>query len=68
MSNTIKRGDLVSWRLGMLGDHYYPRRFGVVVEKTTIVGHRVKQNAYRVIDSSNAYRVIPARYITKECG
>lgn len=67
MTDTIKRGDLVSWRLGMLGDYYYPRHFGVTVEKIT-VGYHVKQTAYRVIDSENAYRVIPARYITKECG
>lgn len=59
--DTIKRGDRVSWSLG----DGFPRAFGRVVRLCT----QDYQRAFSVReDTSGMGRIIPARFITKECG
>jgi hypothetical protein len=54
----IAGGDRVSWALDMPGA---VRQFG------TVTG-RKRQGRYPVKDAKGVYRLIPARFITKECG
>jgi hypothetical protein len=59
--DVIKRGDRVSWSLG----DGFPRQFGRVVRLCT----KDYQRAFSVReDGSGLGRIIPARFITKECG
>lgn len=64
MPDTIKRGDHVSWSLG----DGFPRTFGRVVRLCT----KDYQRAFSVREDSAGLaatcRIIPARFITKECG
>jgi hypothetical protein len=61
LDDTIVRGDRVSWSLG----DGFPRAFGTVTRMTT----KDYQRAYAVHeDGSDIARIIPARFITKECG
>lgn len=57
--DVIKRGDRVSWRLD--GQH---RQFGRVIRMCTAN----YMPAYSVRDDDGIGRIIPRKFITKECG
>jgi hypothetical protein len=61
MSDTIKRGDRVSWQSST---GYEPRRFGRVIRVCT----KDYQPAYSVTGDDGIGRIVPARFVTKEVG
>lgn len=64
MTDTIKLGDRVSWSLG----DGWPRKFGRVVRLCTWNYQRAFSVREDSAGQAATCRIIPARFITKECG